>query len=479
MQNQYHLLRNYLKSKNLFSCWFQVWNSFSEIGDSSKYSDSLEKEYRAFDWELELLSREIVLNCNFLPPPQILLYPHFIKRSVGYIRAISESISAACVASADDAMRAMGPLIHQQAHWQDDVLWARMTRYLKILRYPKLRDLVEGYLGLQIADFYMLGIAVAGALSRKPGIVQDDYKQIPDIEPQTVDAFFSLVSEDVSTLRTQMQATQKYDHTWASSYNALRGKPLITSSFAPGVAFGLSQHLLLWRITEGIYYDLPRHDPWLNSAYGAAFHVYVGEVLRTVLPHDRFIVRDEKPYSMGKGKPRDGSDWRISDANAHVFVECKTKRMTLAGKSLSDTADLTKLGEFFVQNYKNITEARGGFQPDFVPNGLPMYNAVVTLENWRIFTPPQVAELRKLILSGLEKIGLSSALVDEIPYRLFDAQEFERFVQDMCRVGVFAAFEHSAVQKRGPYQELFPQELMTILPEAARQGLEMNIRPVS
>lgn len=303
MQKEYAIFSGYLKSKNLFSCWFQVWERFSKIGDSSKYSDSAQEMSEAFDWELELLSREIVLNCKILPPPQILAYPHFIKRSVRYIRAIDESISAVSVTSADEAMRAMVPLIHKQAQWQDEVFWARMTRYLKIMSHPGLKGLVENYLGLRIVDFYVLGIAVAGALNHHPGVVCDNYKQLPDIDPDSVDAFFALVSEDATQLRARMQTTQVYDHNWAYSYNALRGKPLITSATVPGVAFGLSQHLLIWRITEGIYYDFPRDNEPLNSAYGKAFQNYVGEVLRTVLPRDRFSVRDENPIAWEKESP--------------------------------------------------------------------------------------------------------------------------------------------------------------------------------
>lgn len=144
--------------------------------------------------------------------------------------------------------------------------------------------------------------------------------------------------------------------------------------------------------------------------------------------------------------------------------------MTLAGKSMLDEADMTKLAEFFVQNYKNIDEARRGFQLDFKPDNDPIYNAVVTLENWRISTPAQMEALRTLILSGLKKFELSGDLVNHVPYRLFDAQEFERFAQVVSRVGVFAAFHDSATQNRGPYRTLFQHELIKVLPEGARHG---------
>ena len=52
-----------------------------------------------------------------------------------------------------------------------------------------------------------------------------------------------------------------------------------------------------------------------------------------------------------------GVDWVLSDSKGHLFIECKTKRLTLDAKTLSDSValdrDLDVMAKAVVQHYRN------------------------------------------------------------------------------------------------------------------------------
>src|SRR5262245_55212682 len=84
---------------------------------------------------------------------------------------------------------------------------------------------------------------------------------------------------------------------------------------------------LLWRLTNGVYYELLR-EPEFSNAYGDAFQGYVGAVLERANTGS-LRVYPEAQYQVGKDR-RDTIAWLTEDVSAVLFVESKAKRLQLA-----------------------------------------------------------------------------------------------------------------------------------------------------
>ncbi|EIF28460.1 hypothetical protein BCh11DRAFT_03869 [Burkholderia sp. Ch1-1] len=401
---------------------------------------------------------------------------NFLPKSINHIRRIKNTISAKNVSTPYAAMKTIFTLFHEQFQWQDEDFLAKAARYKKIFAHPLTKEVVEEDLRMSLQSLYIMGIAIAGSLTYQMELHWRDYYQLTEVQRDHVERFFELCAAELDELRSQIRAEQKYDKTWALTYNPLRGKPLFYSSERPQIVFGFSSKLLLWRITEGVYYDVAKGRSGFGKAFGTAFEYYVGDVLKTVFTAPTFHLMAETSFDVKKGHGRAGSDWHVRDESCHVFIECKTKRIRLAAKTDMDhehfAEDLRKMAQFVVQNYKNIHEARTGVRPNFHNCDLPFFNAIVTLENWRLGHPLIEPDLRRLVVDELERHGLPLSLLSECPYRVFSAQEFEMFSQDAARLGLASMFAKPETVARGPYRSLFHDELFQLLPEDARPKVD-------
>src|ERR1700730_1364259 len=90
----------------------------------------------------------------------------------------------------------------------------------------------------------------------------------------------------------------------------------------------------------GIFYDLVK-SAGFDNPFGNSFQAYVGEVIKATCPPPRFTALAEQPYYVGRQK-KDGVDWILSDSTGHLFIESKTKRLTVDAKTRSDAVALDK-----------------------------------------------------------------------------------------------------------------------------------------
>ncbi|WP_115226419.1 hypothetical protein [Iodobacter fluviatilis] len=457
-----------LRTYSLHSALYQVWYRGTRIGKpDSRYRPDASTNI-PYDWELELLAREIILNSQGGIVPRQNDHAQFpIDRGISHVRRIAEAISEVSVKSPDDALRAAHALIHQQIPWQDDDLLSRMARYARIMQFDQLKNLVEAKIGLTIRDLYTIGFAVAGAIDKNPCVVASSYSNAPGIAQGAEKAFFRLVAADLNELRQTTKENQIYDRRWAFSFNPLRAKPLIFDSQQPDLLMGISEKLLIWRITDGLYYDICKLKGF-SVGWGAAFEKYIGDVLTAALSGSGFTVLSEQPYFPKPSERHDGADWIISDATGHVFIECKTKRLKIEAKmdfyDIALNEEIDTLANFFLQNYKNIQDARNQLLPDFEMNGLPVFCVVVTLENWRAQHPMIKDNLDALIRQKVAMANLPISIVDDCPYLLFNAQQFEKHMQDVARHNIQSTFLPKSEFCKGPYRHLFPGTLTALLP---------------
>lgn len=469
MYSHYKPLRNFLRKQDLFWGLIAVWRGMSRFGDLQSNARLLEPSKYSPDWELELLAREIILNCNGgFPQSNSVLVNFNLPQVINHIRKFNNEISVRTINGFEEVLNSFYPLIHQQIPWQDDSPYFRLVRYLKIMQYSPLAKIVEPALSISISDLYKIGLSVSGSLASSPYVLSNNYADSSGANK----AFFKLVSADIDTLRREIREKQCYDENWAFTYNPLRGKPLLYDVNSPEKLIGISQKLLIWRITDGLFYDIYRLSGF-SEAWGTAFDCYIKEVLDATLSSSNFRIHKPEKYIKRKNVCH-GTDWCISDATGHVFIECKAKRLTLEAKlSISDSPleiEMRKLAEFFAQNYKNISDAQNGFMPNFSTNGLPIFCVVTTLEDWRINVSEQLKNrLDDLIREGCKLKGLPPSIIEDHPYMLLSAQQFERHFQDVAQQGIHTSFMPNSGMVKGKHKLLFPdalKELMTdIIPD--------------
>jgi hypothetical protein len=231
---------------------------------------------------------------------------------------------------------------------------------------------------------------------------------------------------------------QSYGPDWLYAWNPLEATPLvgIDRCRPDRVVCPLPIHLLR-RTSTGIFYDLVKL-PDFDNAFGDSFQVYVGEVIEFACKPSRFTILPEEPYYIGSKKFH-GVDWVVSDESGHLFIEAKTKRLTLGAKILSTggalECDLITMATAIVQHYQNIQRALDG-KTRWQPDGRPIYPMILTLEDWFMFSPRIIETLKNHVVRLLGKLGISEQALADMPYTIASAHEFEVATQVAAQVGV-------------------------------------------
>ncbi|EKE16770.1 MAG: hypothetical protein ACD_10C00808G0001 [uncultured bacterium] len=206
--------------------------------------------------------------------------------------------------------------------------------------------------------------------------------------------------------------------------------------------------LLLRRFSTGLYYDLVKVADF-GSAFGTAFEAYVGEVIAVGYQDGPATVLKETPYHVG-GDIHHGPDWIVCDAGGNLVIECKTKRLTQAARQGGDVAlraEVDKIAEAVVQNYKNILDAQQGLS-SWRPNGNPIISLVITLEDWFFLGPLLNELLEQSVRSQLLEAGLDAQLMETMPYAVMSCREFELCIGALRAGGVAKFFQG---KRKGEY----------------------------
>lgn len=394
-------------------------------------------QIEVYAWELDILSREILLNAGEQGSNSLRTFPGIV-RAINHIRRINQGLSEREIHSGDDALRAMHQHVHQQIRWQHTRDEARLIRTFKVFGYPDLERVFVEATGVPVRSLFFMGLAIRGALNKDLRFnANQDFTEF-GIEDEVRDSFFRLVSTSNETIRDQLRQIQKYDSRWAYTWNPLESKPFIfIGGDDPSHLWCPLPTMLFRRITEGLFYDLLRH-PSYSKPYGAAFEAYVGDVLHEIFLAPKYVVTGEEPYR-GKQGIKHGTDWIVSDATSNIFIECKTKRMKHDAKTVAEggvlESELVDLAKAIAQLYANIDDALAG-RSQWTPNNRPVHPFVVTYEDWYLFTPQVVGSLKELVISQLKKKGLSVTLLDSMPYVVTSIAEFEVAAQAIAQIGI-------------------------------------------
>jgi hypothetical protein len=340
-------------------------------------------------WELDILTREIILNAGS-DHTYSLRWWNDLAAAVNFVRHLGGVAFLLSKSPERDVLFELHRIAHRQFPWQMGMSGANpMIRAFKVFGEAAVGAIVEREFGMTAAQFLQLGMAVSGHLMRDGTMSTKQDYAVLGITPGSSAAFFRRITSTLEELKAEIAKRQSYDRDWLYVWNPLEATPLVSfdPAFPDRVLCPIPRYLLR-RTSAGIFFDLVKSADFDNP-FGNSFQSYIGEVVRAFCKPPSFSVLAEEPYNVGK-KKLDGVDWVVSDKTGHIFIECKTKRLTIRAKTLADAValdkDLVVMAEAIVQHYKNIRHALGG-ESKWQPDVLPIYPLILTLEDWFIFSP--------------------------------------------------------------------------------------------
>ena len=329
-------------------------------------------------------------------------------------------------------------IAHRQFPWQINEGAAPLMRALKVFGTDAVDRIVVQKLGMTTKQAILLGSAVGESFLENYGMsINQDYREL-GIARDASSALLNSVTSTTAELRQEIAAQQRYDQDWLYVQNPLEKKPLISIDRShPDRVICPMPWWLLRRTSGGIFYDLVKLAEFSNP-FGNSFQEYVGDIIKFTCKPPRFLILPEEAYFVGVNKMH-GVDWTVSDNTGHLFVEAKTKRLTAGSKSRSETTaldgDLRVMAKAIVQHYQNIRRSLAGLTR-WKPDGLPIYPLILTLEDW-FFVSPRVRDmLTAHINTLLAEAVIPASIVEEMPYVIASAHEFEIISQVIRQIGI-------------------------------------------
>ncbi len=444
---KYKPFRNYMRQFDLVSGLVDVWRYSAHLIEGQ----ILPPDYAAgktavtlkpvnehiYPWDLDILARELVLNGGHGGRRSLKKW-NDLAVAVNYMRRLDDSAFALNGVPQVDVIFELHRIAHRQFPWQMKVGLTPMMRAFKVFGEKAVEEILVRDLGMTAKQFLLLGMALRGHFLKAGGISTNQNYAVLGISKDASDRFFARITSSVEDLRVETRKRQSYNCDWLYSWNPLEATPLIKFDPAfPDRVLCPIPYYLARRLSAGIFYDLVRSTGFDNP-FGNSFQAYVGEVIKATCPTPRFTVLAEEPYYIGTRKMH-GVDWVLSDATGHLFIESKTKRLTVNARTLSDPAaldsDLIVMAGAIVQHYRNIRDALDS-KTRWVPDGHPLYPLILTLEDWFIFSPRVNEMLKVHVCRLLAEEGIPEGVLQEMPYTIASAHEFEIASQVIAQASI-------------------------------------------
>lgn len=487
--SDYKPLRNLIKQLDLLPSLVALWGYGVHIvhkrpllpGLASNRVPFTDVRQYLYPWDIELLVREVILHGGDHAGPGLTDW-NVLGKLTNQLRKF-EDVSFGGGGEHQDVMLHLQRIAHRQFRWQGGALGlGPVIRALMVYGGAELDAMTERQFGMSMLQLVQLSISIGGHFLNSSGMtIEQDYAVL-GISRESSRAYLEHITCSIPELRESLVPLQRYDQTWAYTWNPLAAKPLlrIDPGYPERVICPIPQYAIA-RGTASVFYDLAGTAGFGNK-YGPAFEKYVGEILRRSCQGNDFTVETVEPYASSKGKLKHGMDWILSDRAAHLVIECKTKRMSLIAKQASShealTADIHTLAEAVVQNYKNIRDARAG-EIAWRPRHAKIFPMVVTLEDWYLFSPRITEALDAEVLALLQANSIDAAVLTEMPFTVVSADELEVGAQVIGMVGVADVLSKTTASNRrfwavhSVLREHFPDQLRRAKPvlfedEAAR-----------
>lgn len=410
-------------------------NNFNPNGDIDR------RRYSGIpEFELEFLLKQILINCDDKTYSKTLKSKDTLAKLINYSRkTLSEGISKISLddlGSEVDFLFEFNRMTHRQFNWQVGYNHNIIFRYYKIYNDEKLSEIILKKFGLSTYELFIMGFFLfqhTANYFRIPYPIKSDSKIITD---EMLKIFFENFAINIEDVKNELKEYQEMNENLYYSYNTLLSKPIILND---GYFICPMQLLLFWRITSGLYYSIVKEKGFEN-AFGSSFENYIGEFLHKSILNKNISIFPEEVY----GKPeKRTTDWILVEKEAILFIECKTKRMTIKSKTQLDIKeglhnDIKKMAGFILQLYKSFLDYYNNLYPnvkyDKSKNFIPL---LLTLETWYVnFNPRIMNMLNDYIIEEFEKNNLDKVLLEKHPYHIRSTEDFERDILIINELGI-------------------------------------------
>ena len=439
-----------MKSLNAEDALRVLWNYAEHLARDRSFDGDIEvaslylrarganKQAILAEWEIEMMAKEVILNASrprHSAKTEDLRSWRTMARCVNKLKSIGDELSK-MYGSSDNILAQIHRIAHQQFRFQMyEPSMMLISRYLRLYKYPLLRDLFEQKIGISPEDYFFVALVMLGFFLSHPFLEYPPLVEaMPEITEAKMESLVSRISLTRQRLSECISQEQDYSSRFFFAYNPLRAFPIVeTEMNGRRCLFCPMTTLLAWRTTAGVYYDLVDDGGAFKLAFGDAFQSYVGDVLRETVGAGSHQVMPEQTFTARKGEQRT-VDWIVAEEGAALFVECKSKRLTqTAREEIEDLQalhkDLDALALAVVQTYKGIREYEAGRYPQLAHEpGRKIFPVVVTLEDW-FFMGTLTDYVRQAVTAGLGKAGIEVKVMDEMPYLVCSVQEFETLAQ--------------------------------------------------
>jgi hypothetical protein len=443
MYDLYKSLRNYLRKHELLSGLKAVYHYFQFL----QFKVALPKELQhpelslrgpyavgLFEWQLQTLAREILLNCAKGEGESLFSW-RAIATANNKIKRIEDETWGR-LAQEEDIMFELARIANRQFHWQLGVNQPTISRYFRIANHNLIRPIVIDEFGMTPAEMFQIGVSLSGHFLNHASLTIPITNTVNNVSPERCAAFLGRFCRTLAQHKVFALSAQTYDINWAYNFSALEEFPLVqiseTEILCP------IPTMLLRRFCDGLYFDLVRRGNEFHPTYGVAYEDYVGDVSSAANFRGTFKILKAERYGP-KAARKDTIDWIVLDDSAALFVECKASRVRLQAKvdlivRESIIGELRRLAGFIAQAYATLSDALKGRYVTWKPDATPVYPLIVTLDNWQRFGfLGAISEHVKIVF---EERGLDTNLLTENPYTLCSVEEFEQAIQIMAAVGI-------------------------------------------
>ncbi|WP_421576576.1 hypothetical protein [Stenotrophomonas maltophilia] len=397
-----------------------------------------------YDFHLDLHAREVLLHAGKSDSAT-----HTLQSYTDLAPAHNAILAQVNSASAKtkDVYLELHRIGHQQISAFDRPDMRYIGRYWSFYRREPVASFVHQALGMTVLEYFLFATASLTMFLRRP-----ETDLIRDLAPLGLphDALMDRISA-VSATPTHMRdlqiKRQCFGDSWSYTLNPLAERPLIQiSPNEPRLLTCPRPPLLVRRLFSGLYYDLVKVSGF-DKAFGDSVEHLVGELIA----RSAGVLNPVKPDSYHtRSGIKHGTDWILSDATGHVFVECKTARIPLAAKVAATPDELSKglsrLADAVVQNYQNVCDATAG-KTSWTPTGMPVFSLIVTLEDWVLFSEIATKTLDSLVRMKLAAKGLSCELMVQTPYLVASVRDIPNLTRAFAETGISDLFTSKTSQQ--------------------------------
>jgi hypothetical protein len=413
-----------------------------EVNGEFLKKDHIQKAIWISEWNLEILTKEVIINSSESKwnTGTFRQWAYF-SRAINKIKDIDTRISKDHI-DRSNILRELKRIAYGQFGWQ----LARpskelMASYYRIYNTPEMNAIIKKTIGLTTKNIYFICFALFASFLKHFAIQYPPKIEITGLDQESIDKFLKHFSSDLPALKEKLISEQNINENYFYAFSSLRVYPIIRMDIEEKYSLTCPiPTLLFWRITSGLYYEVVNQKEF-DSAFGASFQKHIGDCISASNTNAKAKIFPEESFMDGKHK-KDSVDWIVDDGNFAIFIECKTKRMTMPSKTelvITDALekDLEKMATFVVQVYKTIRDYQSGKYPSYkFGERKKIYPLVVTLEDWHLFGDD--ALLEKNIEDKLNAEDIPLNCLSSMPYTICSAQELKELIQIIQSKGIDA-----------------------------------------